>query len=461
MTKVQCFEMLHNNANMNAYGKRTCKAKNVYLISGQLYFVTMDPIDLESITANLHALAPAPGGAYNSHHIPDTTFRPNLKKFSSKKEVANWIKSMVPSGEIPLSKVTHFMINRNGPAYHNLQHRIHDFYIPIFSILRFHNMSEIANEVQVMGTDRNFVNDGLDQWIGVSAKRQNAIQYYPTPIIFETFLYGSPELASHTPTTQYSVPLHDQRSLWNYRNFYLKNINLNNGWSLGITDGLSYDSPSRNPKLVITFLQKRAQPAYYNRVFPFIKSNFPKVKLQIIEWENGYSWKQELEIFLETDILISIDGTIVDSAYFLRPGSVIISLGRPQDGVRCQFAEQILSSIDFVKIIHFEEFTDVNSLTFDPFRMYLKVKESIESHQNFTIPRPHMDNLHASTQFISKIMTNDVTILKAFLYFNGMQAAMCQKSLPHPAQFSQIEQGLARINATYAQLLKTIKCKYR
>lgn len=469
-SNIQCNDIITKNANMNGYGSRTCLLHNAYLFGGQIFAIlkqdpppvnqtAKSPMTNEQVSANLHALSPDPNGWYNSAHITPTLWRPNLIIVNDDDEARRWISMKTNNATIPRVSIPHFPFNRAGVAYSNIQHRLHDFFFPIFQILYFYGIADRSNEVQVVSPNDYLGGMGLEQFRGISVRTQMSLTDYVKPIQLETLIYGLPELASHTMTRNVSVERQETRPFWHFRNFYLKNFKKNmirERKSPNVTVdpfAMHYELPSFNVNLTVTFLQKRTQRCAYDPVISLIKQDYPGFKTQIIEWENGYTWRRELEVFLETDILVSIDGTIIDSAFFLRPGSIVISLGRN----RCQLAEQIMSSIDYIKVIHFNNYTSIETRAFNPRDLYAKIRLGIKDHAKFEIPRSQYLNLHPGSRLVAKIMNYNPIILKHMYYSTNMHEMMCTRTGLAP--WSIVEDALAKVNSSMAEVRRIPRCR--
>jgi 16S rRNA G1207 methylase RsmC len=88
---------------------------------------------------------------------------------------------------------------------------------------------------------------------------------------------------------------------------------------------------NKKKKLQVTIVNKEGifSCANIDKVGKLLEEKYPDFKIEIIYWEKKYNrFGKEIKKLLETDIFIGPDGTIVNNGFFLRPGTVFISLGR-------------------------------------------------------------------------------------------------------------------------------------
>lgn len=417
-SKIICNKLLIDKiAELSPYSGRTCLGRNVYFKNGEFYLLFQKDnfnYSSDNFTVHLSGMVGHKDGLYNSEIFKNNKpWTPKIKYFNNEQEISIFLDNIIK----PVKVFIHSHLYMKSYYSYNMQHLIHDDYYPIFCVLRHFKL--LSNNFQTYYYG-NLEEKFIPIFKGISNKPEISVYNIGNEVnLFKTLTFGQGEFSGHTPTSDWLVPFYDSRGYWNFRNFYLHNFELNTEFII--------QQPKKN-NLIITILQKRLYKILNsNELIQMVNDHITNITIREIEWEKGYSWKEEIKIFLESDIIISIHGTIIDSLFLINEGSIYISLGRPSllnnKKIRATAADFLINSIDYIKILsHYYSWQHIYNHGFyiDSSHLYSTLQYAIKLvNDKFIIPIEKFSNVEYTTKLFQKFINIDKEIFRTFLYFGG------------------------------------------
>lgn len=259
-----------------------------------------------------------------------------------------------------------YIIQRETPP--NIGHWTWDNLIPIHSAMEDLGLGSKRGDVQLLMYELD-----LDGWIqpkwegGQSSLTRAATYatYRQEPlflddfrlfvqgklVLFKDIVIGQAGRSAHDIIPIYSTYNANNRLLWKYRHSVLDVMNL-----LGRDKD---NSKGYAGKQRIVMLQKPDKRVIMNidEVKQSIERSLVESSIAadvvVVDWKDVGGFQKEVEFLLDTNIVISMDGTGANNLLFMPPGSVHISLGVRSAGGHANQADFLFSGVDHVRVLYY------------------------------------------------------------------------------------------------------------
>jgi hypothetical protein len=393
--------------------QKTCKVKNLYVINGTFYVIvsTKNQITEEDLLTSINTLQ-------------IFTWKPSLLKFESKEHLKRHFKEKLKINFTKLNETFYYYYRAVG--YHMI-HSIVDDTFSTFHALHIHKQkkilegnkrfSVIIDDVQIHKVigwypNRKVLPKMEECYVGLNADRFFVEDLAGKNQIMKNFIYGSYGLSIHFWNSTYHIPGYDERILFKFRNFFIKNL-------AKVLPNKFQETKKDKDKLVVSIFPKGGFGLPTNAIDE-IKKQYPKFEVNIIDFGKLQNISDEIQVHLKTDISIGLEGSNTLLTIFQKPLTNYISLGRmlnlPGVVTNGHQADFLYASTDYLRVLYFENYTknpaEFSGSTITYLDEFMKLFKSALTP--FTIPRSVDDNLSARSKICKRAMKEHPVLVSPF-----------------------------------------------
>jgi hypothetical protein len=297
----------------------------------------------------------------------------------------------------------------------NIGHWTWDNLIPVHSAMEDLGLGDRRKDMQLIMYDLLYgVNNPTQEWVGTLTRDATYAQYKQQPMFlaalfpllpglirFRTLVTGFAGRTAHEITPLYSTYNADKRVIWKYRHSVLDAMDLlgaDHDYSKGYAGKLRILLVQKPEKRRITNID-----AVKNAIMAAAAAAGIEAEVPVLDWRDLGGFRGEVTYLLDTNIMVSMDGTGANNLFFMPPGSVHVSLGVRSDAGHANQADFLFSGVDHIRVLYFccqqpgdhqaDTELDLASVTSTVMRAARYVRKGFE------VPVPFYLN-HAQTGFV-------------------------------------------------------------
>jgi hypothetical protein len=257
-----------------------------------------------------------------------------------------------------------FLLLREVPR--NIGHWTWDNMIPIHSACEDLGLGASRAQLQLLMFDLNLgPGHSHPEWANPLVRGVAYAQYHHPPaflapllarangqpVRFSHMVAGHTGRSPHEILPTYSIFNADKRVIWKYRTSVVRAMGL---------DGIDRDySKGFAGRVRVLIVQKPDKRVITNvdvvraSIEASLRGAGIDAEVAVLDWATLGGFEAEVKRLLDTNVLISMDGTGANNLFFMPPGSVHISLGVRSGVGHANMADFLFTGVDHVRVLYY------------------------------------------------------------------------------------------------------------